>query len=52
MMTMKGNVRMIRSLRSGPSALLKTSMMIVLLLGAAAVGAQTPDTPAEHTDRV
>ncbi len=47
---MKGNVRMIRSLRSGPSALLKTSMMTVLLLGAAAVGAQTPDTPAEHAN--
>ncbi len=35
---------MIRSLRSGPSALLKTTMMTVLLLCAAAVGAQTPDT--------
>jgi hypothetical protein len=39
---------MIRSLRSGPSALLKTTMMTVLLLGAAAVGAQTPDTPVAH----
>jgi hypothetical protein len=39
---------LIRSLRSGPSALLKTTMMTVLLLGAAAVGAQTPDTSAEH----
>lgn len=39
---------MIRSLRSGPSVLLKTTMMTVLLLGAAAVGAQTPDTPVEH----
>ncbi len=39
---------MIRSLRSGPSALLKTTMMTVLLLGAAAVGAQTPDVSAEH----
>jgi len=34
---------MIRSLGSGPSALLKTTVMTVLLLGAAAVGAQTPD---------
>lgn len=39
---------MIRSLRSGPSALLKTTVMTVLLLGAAAVGAQTPDVAAEH----
>jgi hypothetical protein len=45
---MKGNMLMIRSLRSGPSALLKTTMMTVLLLGAAAVGAQTPDTSVEH----
>jgi hypothetical protein len=37
---------MIRSLRSGPSALLKTTMMTVLLLGAAAVGAQTPASSA------
>jgi hypothetical protein len=39
---------MIRSLRSGPSALLKTTVMTVLLLGAAAAGAQTPDVSAEH----
>ena len=39
---------MIRSLRSGPSALLKTTVMTVLLLAAAAVGAQTPDVSAEH----
>ena len=39
---------MIRSLRSGPSALLKATVMTVLLLGAAAVGAQTPDVFAEH----
>jgi hypothetical protein len=39
---------MIRSLRSGPSALLKATVMTVLLLGAAAVGAQTPDVSAEH----
>jgi hypothetical protein len=44
---MKGNMLMIRSLRSGPSALLKTTMMTVLLLGAAAVGAQTPANSAE-----
>jgi hypothetical protein len=39
---------MIRSLRSGPSALLKTAVMTVLLLGAAVAGAQTPDVSAEH----
>ena len=39
---------MIRSLRSGPSALLKTTIMTVLLLGAAAAGAQTPDVSAKH----
>ena len=39
---------MIRSLRSGPSVLLKATVMTVLLLGAAAVGAQTPDVSAEH----
>jgi len=39
---------MIRSLRSGPSGLLKTTMMTVLLLGAAAAGAQTPDVSAER----
>jgi hypothetical protein len=40
---------MIRRLSSGPSAMLKTTMMTVLLLGAAAVGAQTPENPAsEH----
>jgi hypothetical protein len=41
-------MRMIRSLRSGPSALLKTTIMTVLLLGAAAAGAQTPDVSAKH----
>jgi hypothetical protein len=39
---------MIRSLRSGPSVLLKATVMTVLLVGAAAVGAQTPDVSAEH----
>jgi hypothetical protein len=39
---------MIRSLRSGPSVLLKATVMTVLLLGTAAVGAQTPDVSAEH----
>jgi hypothetical protein len=37
----------IRSLRSGPSAVLKTTVMTLLLLAAAA-GAQTPDVSAEH----
>jgi hypothetical protein len=39
---------MIRSLRSGPSALLKTTVMTVLLGCAAAAGAQTPDVSAKH----
>ena len=39
---------LIRSLRSGPSAMLKTTVMTVLLLGAAAAGAQTPDVSAAH----
>jgi hypothetical protein len=39
---------MIRSLCSGPSALLKTTVMTVLLAGAAAAGAQTPDVSAKH----
>jgi hypothetical protein len=44
----EGDMLMIRSLRWGPSALLKTTMMTVLLLAAAAAGAQTPDTSVEH----
>jgi hypothetical protein len=39
---------LIRSLRSGPSAMLKTTVVTVLLLGAAAAGAQTPDVSATH----
>jgi hypothetical protein len=38
----------IRFLCSGPSALLKTTLMTVFLLGAAAAGAQTPDVSAER----
>jgi hypothetical protein len=41
-------MRTIRTVRSGPSALLKTTVMTMLLLGAAAAGAQTPDVAAEH----
>jgi hypothetical protein len=41
---------MIRRLSSGPSAMLKTTLMTVLLLGgAAAAGAQPPDVPAERS---
>jgi hypothetical protein len=36
---------MIRHSRSGPSVMLKTTLMTALLLGAAAAGAQTPATP-------
>jgi hypothetical protein len=38
----------IRPFCSGPSALLKTTVMTVFLLGAAAAGAQTPDVSAAH----
>jgi hypothetical protein len=38
----------IRSSRSGPSALLKTTVMTVLLAGAAVAAAQTPDVSPEH----
>ena len=37
---------MIRRLSSGPSATLKTTMIILALLGSAAVGAQPPDVSA------
>lgn len=42
---------MIRRSGSGPLAMLKTTLMTVLLLGAgiAAAGAQTPDVAAERT---
>lgn len=39
---------MIRRLSSGPSVLLKTILMAVLLLSAAAAGAQPPDVRTEH----
>jgi hypothetical protein len=38
---------MIRRLRSGPSALLKTTVFAVVLLGAASAGAQTSDARPE-----
>jgi hypothetical protein len=38
----------IRPLRSGPSALLKTTVTTLLLLGAAATGAQTPEVSPAH----
>jgi hypothetical protein len=41
-------MRTIRTLCSGPSALLKTTVITVLLLAAAAAGAQTPDVSAER----
>jgi hypothetical protein len=36
----------IRRLSSGPSAMLKTTMLLLALLGAAAAGAQPPDVSA------
>jgi hypothetical protein len=48
---MKGML-MIRHLSSGPSAMLKTTVMTVLLLGATAVaGAQPPDVHVEHASQ-
>jgi hypothetical protein len=41
----------IRRLSSGPSVLLKTALMTVLLLSAAAAGAQTPDVRAERASQ-
>jgi hypothetical protein len=41
---------LIRPLRSGPSALLKTTVTTLLLLGAAAAGAQTPDVSAARAN--
>jgi hypothetical protein len=41
---------MIRHSSSGPSVMLKTTLMTVLLLGAAAAEAQTPDAAAEHAN--
>ncbi len=40
----------IRRACSGPSAMLKTTLMTVLLLGAAAAGAQAPETQPERTN--
>lgn len=40
---------MIRLSSSGPSAMLKTGLLTVLLLAAAAAGAQPPDVRTEHT---
>jgi hypothetical protein len=42
---------MIRCSSSGPSALLKTTVMTVLLLGAAAAGAQPPSVHSEHASQ-
>jgi hypothetical protein len=39
---------LIRRLRSGPSALLKTTVTTLFLLGAATAGAQTPDVSPAH----
>jgi hypothetical protein len=44
----EGDTLMIRRFSSGPSAMLKTTMMSLLLLGAAAAGAQPPAVSAEH----
>jgi hypothetical protein len=42
---------MIRRLGSGPSALLKTTVVTVFLLGAAAAAAQPPDVYSEHASQ-
>jgi hypothetical protein len=47
----EGDILMIRRFRSGPSALLKTSMVTVLLLGAAAAGAEPGDVRSEPVSR-
>jgi len=41
---------MIRRLRSGPSVMLKTTVMTMFLLRAAVTGAQSPEAYAEPTD--
>jgi hypothetical protein len=42
---------MIRRSSSGPSAMLKTTILTALLLGAAAVAAQPPETQPEHVSQ-
>ena len=42
---------MVRRSSSGPSALLKTTLVTVLLLGAAAAGAQPPGVHSEHASQ-